>query len=87
MQEYLQSGGVLRRNYAYLWDRVAVNSGELQRYGTQPDWLSCKDGSLTLMPMEDPENVDERRSTMKLGPMQNDLDQMSRQTCMSTGGS
>ncbi len=81
MQPYLESGGVLRRNYAYLWDRVAVNSGELQRYGTQPDWGSCENGKLTLMPMEDPETVDERRSKMQLAPVQIDLDQMSLQTC------
>jgi hypothetical protein len=82
MEPYLETGGVLKRNYAYLWDRVAVNSGELQRYGTQPDWASCKDGKLALMPMEDPENVDERRSMMQLGPVQKDLEQMSRQTCI-----
>lgn len=81
MVPYLKTGGVLKRNYAYLWDRVAVNSAELQRYGTQPDWASCKDGKLALMPMEDPENVDERRSMMQLGPVQKDLEQMSRQSC------
>lgn len=86
MEKYLQSGGVLKSNYAYLWDRIAVNSGELQRYGTQPDWGSCNDGMLSLMPMEDPSNVDERRSTMQLGPVQNDLEQMSRQTCQSVDG-
>lgn len=82
MELYLETGGVLKRNYAYLWDRVAVNSAQLQRYGTQPDWASCKDGKLALMAMEDPENVDERRSTMQMGPLQQDLEQMSRQTCL-----
>ena len=81
MEPYLETGGVLKRNYAYLWDRIAVNSAELQRYGTQPDWASCKDGKLTLMPVEDPENVDERRSTMQMGPVHEDLERMSRQTC------
>ena len=81
MEPYLETGGVLKRNYAYLWDRVAVNSGELQRYGTQPDWGSCEEGVLTLMPMESPETVDERRGDMQLGPVKNELDQMSRQTC------
>ncbi len=83
MEPYLETGGVVKRNFAYLWDRVAVNSGERQRYGTQPDWASCTDGMLTLMPLEDPENVDERRSAMQLGPVQNDLEQMSRQSCVS----
>jgi hypothetical protein len=86
MEPYLETGGVLKWNYAYLWDRVAVNSAQLQRYGTQPDWASCKDGALALMPMEDHDNVDERRSTMQMGPVQRDLEQMSRQTCVSSGG-
>ena len=86
MAVYLESGGVLRSNYAYLWDRIAVNSGELQRYGTQPDWGSCNDGKLTLMPMEDPANVDESRATMQLGPVRDDLDRMSSQTCNTVNG-
>ncbi len=83
MEPYLNSGGVLKRNYAYLWDRVAVNSGALQRYGTQPDWASCSNGMLALMPIEDPENVDLRRGEMQMGPAQNDLQKMSAQACVS----
>lgn len=84
MEPYLESGGVLKRNYAYLWDRVAVNSGELQRYGTQPDWTSCSDGMLTLMPMEDPDNVDARRAHMSMGSVARELEQMSQQTCVGS---
>lgn len=80
MAEHLESGGVAKRDYAYLFDRVAVNRGRLQRYGTQPDW-ACKDGRLELLPMEEPERVDERRATMGLGPAQADLDAMSAATC------
>ena len=86
MEAHVEAGTVLKRNYAYLWDRVAVNSGELQRYGTQPDWNSCTDGMLTLMPMEDPTNVDQRRAAMQLPPVQNDLQQMSQQTCLPATG-
>ena len=87
MEAHLQTGGVLKRNYAYLWDRVAVNSAQLQRYGTQPDWASCRHGMMTLMPMEDAEHVDERRSAMQMGAVQKDLEQMSRQSCASAAGS
>jgi hypothetical protein len=35
MEPYLENGGVDKGNFAFLWDRVAVNSGKKQRYGTQ----------------------------------------------------
>lgn len=80
MEPYLADGGVSKQDYAYLWDRVAVNRGEKQRYGTQPDW-ECKDGKLVLMPLEDPEHVDTRRAEMGLGPVQQALAQMSLSVC------
>ncbi|MEO0613756.1 MAG: DUF6624 domain-containing protein [Pseudomonadota bacterium] len=51
MEPYLKNGGVSGSNYAYLWDRVAVNTGRKQRYGTQPTW-ECVDGKMGLQPME-----------------------------------
>lgn len=80
MAPYLQSGGILPGNYAYLWDRVAVNAGRLQRYGTQPTW-KCSEGQLTLYPMKDPEYVDDRRAEMGLGSVVNDLAEMARKAC------
>ena len=80
MEKYLDNGGVRKRDYAYLWDRVAVNHDRKQRYATQPDW-DCKDGKMALEPLEDPETVDERRAEMGLGPYQGDLDQMNRYAC------
>jgi hypothetical protein len=80
MEPYLESGGVKKSDYAHLWDRVAVNHGRKQRYGTQPDW-QCQDGKLTLRPLEDPDNVDVRRAEMDMGPVQEQLDEMSRATC------
>lgn len=81
MEPYLGNGGVRPRDYAYLWDRVAVNTGGLQRYGTQPMNNCNPDGSLDLKPMEDPDAVDARRATMGLGPASVDLDQMARERC------
>ena len=80
MEPYLADGGVRKRDYAYLWDRVAVNHGRKQRYGTQPDW-NCVDGKLQLRPMEDPDNVDARRAEMGLGSAQDQLEAMSRSVC------
>ncbi len=82
MEAYLDNQGVRQRDYAYLWDRVAVNHDRKQRYGTQPDW-QCKDGKMQLQPLEDPETVDQRRAEMGLGPVQEELDQMSRSNCRS----
>ncbi|MEM8682155.1 MAG: DUF6624 domain-containing protein [Pseudomonadota bacterium] len=80
MAAYLDSGGVSKRNYAYLWDRVAVNQGRLQRYGTQPE-SGCVDGQLTLKPSEDPDNLDARRQAMGMGPVADHLAQMSARRC------
>jgi hypothetical protein len=44
--------------YGLLYDRVAGKLGRPQRYGTQ---LSCKDGKFVFDPIDDPENLDERR--------------------------
>ena len=38
MEPYLETEGIKKSNYAYLWDRVAVNTDRKQRYGTQPIW-------------------------------------------------
>lgn len=82
MEKYLNNGGIKPANYAYLWDRVAVNKGRLQRYGTQPIW-ECKDGQLELQPMENPSEVNQRRAEMGLNSVEEGLSQMSQSTCMS----
>lgn len=80
MEPYLKTRGVDRANYAYLWDRVAVNTGQKQRYGTQPDW-NCINGEMQLQPLEDPQNVSHRRKEMNLGHVEADLQKMNFQTC------
>lgn len=80
MQPYLQTGGVSKSNYAYLWDRVAVNRGKLQRYGTQST-SECVDGLLQPAPMEAPDSIDERRAEMGLGPIAGYFREMSSYRC------
>lgn len=80
MGAYLESDGVNKANYAYLWDRVAVNTGRLQRYGTQPIW-DCHDGKLEPQPLEAPEEVDQRRAELGLDTMASGLAQMSETVC------
>ena len=46
------------RRYALLYDRLAVSQGREQSYGTQ---LSCRDGVLDVLPIENASAVDQRR--------------------------
>ena len=55
-------------NYAYLFDRVAVNEGRPQRYGTQGQMTGP--GKWEPDPMEDPAGVDERRKAVALEPLE-----------------
>lgn len=81
MAPYLSSGGIKKANYAYLFDRVAVNAGRKQRYGTQPIWECTADGRLELQPAEDPERLDERRASLGMKPAHFDLAQMAAGFC------
>jgi hypothetical protein len=81
MAAHLDNGGVRARDYAFLWDRVAVNTGRLQRYGTQPGDACTSDGRLELKPVEDPDALDARREAIGLGPAAADLAQMVKQRC------
>jgi hypothetical protein len=53
-------------NYAYLYDRVAVNSGRPQRYGTQGRCTAA--GVWEPREVEQPETLDERRAAVGLPP-------------------
>ncbi|MGB0906519.1 MAG: DUF6624 domain-containing protein [Maricaulaceae bacterium] len=82
MEPYLKKWrGIDKGNYAYLWDRVAVNSDRKQRYGTQPTWECNEENMLTLQPLEDPENVNKRRKKMDLNTVEAGLARMSRGVC------
>ncbi|MFK8013172.1 MAG: DUF6624 domain-containing protein [Marinicellaceae bacterium] len=80
MEPYLKSGGIQPSNYAYLWDRVAVNNNKKQRYGTQPDW-DCVNGKMKLQPMENPETVNQRRAELGMGTAEKSLEQMNLSSC------
>ena len=63
MEPLLERGEVLRRNYAYLYDRT--HSPQL--YGTQG--LCTGPGVWEPRDMDDPDNVDERRAEMGISPL------------------
>lgn len=55
------------RNYAYLIDRVALNRGQPQTYGTQVEYKA--DGLPTPRTLLDPAKVDQRRASIGLEPL------------------
>jgi hypothetical protein len=54
------------KDYAYLLDRVMVNTGKQQVYGTQMT-LNAEGTSFEPKPCVDPENLDKRRASVGLG--------------------
>jgi hypothetical protein len=81
MEPHLASGGVRPADYAHLWDRVAVNTGKPQRYGTQPTTTCNPDGTLDLRAVEDPDRLDARRRTMGMGPAASELARKAAERC------
>lgn len=61
--EALPDGDVEKKAIAYLTDRVLVGEKKPQRYGTQMD------SDFQPAPIEDPENVDQRRAEVGLPPL------------------
>ncbi len=58
------------KDYAYLRDRVSVNQGQLQTYGTQMQ-INADSTSFEPKPLLEPEKIDERRREVGLGTMEN----------------
>ncbi|MCD9085782.1 DUF6624 domain-containing protein [Stenotrophomonas sp. SY1] len=62
----VESGEVSSREIALLTDRVLVNAGAPQRYGSQ---LAAINGKWEPKPMEAPEQVDQRRASLGQMPL------------------
>src|SRR5678810_310675 len=67
MERAVAAGEASRTDYVYLLDRVRMQQGKPQVYGTQ--FTLAADGQLVLYPIEDAEHVDERRRAIGLPPM------------------
>ena len=67
MKRAVAAGEAFGKDYVYLLDRVRMQQGKPQIYGTQ--FTSAADGKLVLHPIEDAEHVDERRRAVGLPSM------------------
>lgn len=73
LQEAVQKGDASSIDLAYLTDRVFVNEGKKQRYGTQWKGLPSEQN---LYPVEDPAHLDERRRAVGLNSLEESLKQL-----------
>ncbi len=80
LEPLLESHEVSRSDYAYLVDRVAVNTGEKQTYGTQSTG-KCVNGKPELRPLKQPEKIETLRKEAGLKPLDQYLQQLSRTVC------
>lgn len=67
MDRAVKHGEASAKDYAYLVDRVRLQRGKMQLYGTQ--FIQDSNGRLILQPLKDPEQVDERRRKMGMEPL------------------
>ena len=67
MERAVAAGQAFGKDYVYLLDRVRMQQGKPQIYGTQ--FTFAAGGQLVLHPIEDAEHVDERRRAVGLPPM------------------
>jgi hypothetical protein len=63
----LRSGDLLASQVALTVDRVLMNDGKKQLYGSQ---FKFTGSGMEVVPIEDPEHLDERRAQMGLGPFE-----------------
>jgi hypothetical protein len=68
LSDLLPKGETDPGHYANLWDRVARNTGKLQRYGTQGRCVAP--GQWEPYEVEDPAGLNERRATLGLPTME-----------------
>ncbi len=68
LAEAVSRGDAAQRDVAYLTDRVRMNEGREQVFGTQI--AEVKDGNGVPWPVEDPANLDARRAAVGLSPFE-----------------
>lgn len=69
MREAVKNGNAMASSLALLEDRVSLRKGEKQIYGSQIG-RDPETGEYYVLPLTDPDNVDQRRKEVGLGPLQ-----------------
>ena len=69
LREAVEKGNASPRDLALLEDRVALKQGKNQIYGSQIG-INQETGEYYVSPLEDPDNVNERRAEVGLGPIE-----------------
>ncbi|MBS1533035.1 MAG: hypothetical protein JSU01_22230 [Bacteroidetes bacterium] len=77
MQIELQHHNASPENYAYLTDRMLVNKGKKQLFGTQVR-VNTKTKHTRPLPIQDSTNVDVRRKAVGLSPLKDYLKQFNK---------
>lgn len=72
MRKAVKEGKASASQLALLEDRVALLHHQKQRYGSQVKW-DMKTNAYSLLPLEDPQHVDERRKEVGLQPLKDYL--------------
>ncbi|CAN5628348.1 hypothetical protein BH23BAC1_BH23BAC1_31010 [soil metagenome] len=70
IEQAVKNGDMDGQNYAYLYDRIKINNGEKQRYGTQFSNVNPDDKIVELADTEDIKNMDFRRMEIGLMPIE-----------------
>ena len=65
-------------NLAYLKDRISIQQGTPQLYGTQFDW--DENGEMSPSPVDDVKNVNQRRKSIGLNTLEEQTQMMRRRT-------
>lgn len=68
--EAVKNGDMDGQNYAYLFDRIKINSGEKQLYGTQFANVDTINKIVELADTDDLENLDKRRREVGMMPIE-----------------
>ncbi len=78
LRKSVREGQASQADLAYLTDRVRMNEGERQIYGTQTRWRNSSN-SWVAYPILDSANVDKRRKEVGLGPLSDYLKFLRRE--------
>jgi hypothetical protein len=70
IERAVKQGEMDGQSYAYLYDRIKINGGEKQLYGTQFQSVDPINKKVELADTEDIENLDRRRMEVGMMPMQ-----------------